>query len=390
MSKISVIIPVYNVEKYLRKCLDSVIGQTLEDIEIICVNDGSTDGSPDILKEYEEKDSRIKIINKQNGGLSSARNEGLKLANSEYVGFVDSDDWIEPETYEVAYKIMKEFDVDMVNWGANIISEYDNYNSQIVINAKKYHEIKITGLYDWSYELFSKSTVTVWNKLFKLSTIKNNDILFPNGLCHEDEEFTAKYLLHTRKTYYIDEYYYNYLQRKNSIMERQLCGDNYKFDLIDIYKNIYSYYRKHNALNTSREFLNVLFERTVWHTYNRPKNKKIAIKKIKELGKYLDNTILNDNILALIQKNKMHKISYIKDIKSRKTIVLSCIQKIFSIKNSGIHKIITILGLKLKLKSKRLKQRHDQKLFEQKVDRLISKIDYVSRVLTKIAGEYND
>lgn len=103
MSKVTIIIPVYNVEKYLEKCLNSVICQTLKDIEIICVNDGSTDNSQQILKEYAQKDERIKIVDKKNGGLSSARNAGLDAATGEYCYFLDSDDWIELNTLEKLY-----------------------------------------------------------------------------------------------------------------------------------------------------------------------------------------------------------------------------------------------------------------------------------------------
>ena len=105
---VSIIVPIYNVEKYLGRCLDSLLAQTLKNIEIIAVNDGSTDLSLKILKEYSIKDSRIKIINKPNGGVSSARNEGIQLASGEFIGFVDPDDWVDPEMYE-----------DMVNHAKN-------------------------------------------------------------------------------------------------------------------------------------------------------------------------------------------------------------------------------------------------------------------------------
>ena len=100
MPKISVIVPVYNVEKYLARCLDSIINQTLADIEIICINDGSTDNSLEILNDYAKKDSRIKIIDQTNAGLSCARNAGMQIAQGEYIGFVDSDDWIDLDFYE--------------------------------------------------------------------------------------------------------------------------------------------------------------------------------------------------------------------------------------------------------------------------------------------------
>ena len=103
MAAVSVLIPVYNTEAYLRKCLDSITNQTLQDLEIICVDDGSTDGSADILREYRRRDSRIRIVTKRNGGLPSARNAGLDAASGEYVGFVDSDDWIEPDMFRRLY-----------------------------------------------------------------------------------------------------------------------------------------------------------------------------------------------------------------------------------------------------------------------------------------------
>ena len=133
MAKVSVIIPVYNIEKYLKKCLDSVTNQTFSDIEIICVNDGSTDNSLSILEEYAKKDNRIKIINKENGGLSSAWNAGLNEVSSEYVTFVDGDDWIDTKTFKLAYEAMINNKVDYVCWGANIVPEYydDKINEQI-------------------------------------------------------------------------------------------------------------------------------------------------------------------------------------------------------------------------------------------------------------------
>ena len=114
MNKVSIIVPVYNIEKYLAKCLDSLINQTLEDIEIICVNDGSTDNSAEILNEYAQKDCRIKIINQDNAGLSAARNTGINAANGEYIGYVDSDDWIDLNFYEKLYNAAKDTDADIV------------------------------------------------------------------------------------------------------------------------------------------------------------------------------------------------------------------------------------------------------------------------------------
>ena len=113
MAEISVIVPIYNVEKYLEKCLDTIINQTFKDIEIICVNDGSVDCSRNILEEYKNKDSRIKIVDKENGGLSSARNAGLKIATGKFISFIDSDDWVSSTFLEKLYKNITSYDTDI-------------------------------------------------------------------------------------------------------------------------------------------------------------------------------------------------------------------------------------------------------------------------------------
>ncbi len=365
---VSVIVPVYNVEKYLGKCLDSIVNQTLKDLEIICVNDGSPDGSLKILKEYAAKDCRIKIINKKNGGLSSARNAGLKHATGDYVGFVDSDDWIEPKTYEAAYLAVKNNNVEMVSWGANIVAEDgDSQTSEMVIDSKRYHEIKLTGLHDWSYELYNKSTVTVWNKLFKLSLIKDKKIYFPEGLLHEDNEFIAKYLIYCKKVCYLDKYYYNYLQRKDSIMGKEIVekNPNKKIVLAKIYKNIYLYYKRNNALYEHRQLLSLILDKTLWHLLVLAEDKSSSLKEIRKLAKIIDNNILNNHNLFLILNNKINEIPYAKDIKFPEQIrfnpdndkYIPFVQKVFSSKNIGIHKVICIFGIKIKLKSKKLIRR---------------------------------
>ena len=124
--KISVIVPVYNVEKYLEKCVESILNQSLKDIEIILVDDGSPDNCPQICDEYATKDSRVKVCHKQNGGLSSARNEGLKHVSGEYYMFVDSDDWLDSETCEVTYNYAKQNDADCLMF--SYTKEFGNHS----------------------------------------------------------------------------------------------------------------------------------------------------------------------------------------------------------------------------------------------------------------------
>ena len=160
---VSIILPVYNVEKYLERCLTTLMNQTMPFIEIICVNDGSVDSSLDILKKYAAIDKRIKIINQLNGGLSSARNKGIENSRSEYLMFVDSDDWIDEDTVEEAISHMVG-EVDIVSWGAEVINEGLSIYNNGVFRAKQYHKIQITGEHQITSNLIKKSTYSAWIK----------------------------------------------------------------------------------------------------------------------------------------------------------------------------------------------------------------------------------
>jgi glycosyltransferase involved in cell wall biosynthesis len=131
MIKISVIVPIYNMEKYLEKCLDSLLSQTLEEIEIICVDDGSKDASPEILKRYAEKSAKIISLRKENGGLSDARNYGLPYATGEYIGYLDSDDFVDTDMYEIMYNKAKEQGSDIVE--CNLHHTYQDYEDTEVM-----------------------------------------------------------------------------------------------------------------------------------------------------------------------------------------------------------------------------------------------------------------
>ena len=181
---ISIIIPVYNVEKYLSDCLDSVVNQTYKDLEIICVNDGSTDNSLDILNEYCSKDDRIFVVNKENGGLSSARNAGLAVAKGDFIMFLDSDDWIDNNTCEVALKQMMESNSDVAIWSYS--KEYEASSKEVHIfendivfssdnDLASLHR-RFVGLYkdELRYPEKADSIVTAWGKLYKNKLIIND------------------------------------------------------------------------------------------------------------------------------------------------------------------------------------------------------------------------
>lgn len=190
MPNVSVIIPVYNVEKYLTKCLESVVNQTLKDIEIICINDGSTDNSLSILEEYAQKDARIKIINKQNSGYGASMNMGLNAANSEYIGIVESDDFIEPDMFEKLYLKAKENDLDLVRCCYFEYKTTDNSNTVIengwVPKNKIYCPLEEQAPF-WQ-------APAIWCNLFKKEMIEKNHIRFLEtpGASYQDTSFAFK------------------------------------------------------------------------------------------------------------------------------------------------------------------------------------------------------
>lgn len=209
---ISVVIPVYNVEQYLRRCVDSVLKQTYKKLEIILINDGSTDTSGDICDEYSLFDPRIKVIHKNNGGLSDARNTGIEVASGLHITFIDSDDWVSANYIEVLYNllIIKDSDISMCNFqklpAQNISKNRDNIEIYEFTNIEALNEL--VGKY------YIQMVVT-WGKLYKYGLFK--EIRFPFGKIHEDEFTTYKLLYKANKVVFTTEPLVYYWQRSDSI-----------------------------------------------------------------------------------------------------------------------------------------------------------------------------
>lgn len=224
MDLISVIVPVYNVEQYLKICLDSIINQTYINLEIILVNDGSTDGSGDICEEYKRNDGRIKVIHKENGGLSSARNIGIRNATGNWIGFVDSDDYVEKDMYESLLLLAKKYKADLVlgqfrTFDSLDIEDYINTNSNIIFKEKELIETFI--LNPGKYRI----TNSVWDRLYKKELVENID--FPEGKLNEDIVYTIEVFYKCKKAVYVDHAYYNYrINRAESIMTKQYRPKN--------------------------------------------------------------------------------------------------------------------------------------------------------------------
>lgn len=223
---VSVLIPVYNVEDYLGKCLDSVIAQTLNNIEIICVNDGSTDGSAEILQEYKKKDSRITIITKENGGLPSARNAGLEVAKGKYIGFVDSDDYIEPTMYETMVNSAMVHDSDVVICGANIFPESPRAEQWLydTLSPNPRHYEKFNS------DILFKSIDTspfLWRTIVSKHLIDSHNFrLDENVVLGEDKAFQCKIYPYAKGITVIPDKLYNYYWcRPDSLMAQTAYTD---------------------------------------------------------------------------------------------------------------------------------------------------------------------
>lgn len=218
---VSILIPVYNVEDYLEKCLDSVISQTLNNIEIICVDDGSTDGSARILKKYKKKDKRIKIITKENGGLPSARNAGLEVARGKYIGFVDSDDFIEPNMYETMVNNARLHDSDVVICGANIFPETPRADQWLydTLSPWSRHYEKFDS--DILFKMID-TTPFLWRTIVSKRLIdKQNFRLDEEVILGEDKAFQCKIYPYAKGITVISDKLYNYYWgRPGSLMAK--------------------------------------------------------------------------------------------------------------------------------------------------------------------------
>lgn len=218
MNKVSVIVPVYNVEDYILECLTSIISQTLKEIEVIVVNDGSKDRSIEKIQHLVEQHENIRVVQKENGGLSSARNEGLKHATGEYIAFIDSDDFIESDFLEKLYKEAKSQNLDMVCGGYT--TYFSSYNQEKKIrNDLLFTSNVISGKEFLKLQLENNDyRMEVWDDLYRREFLIENNLIFTENILHEDEEFTPKALLLAKRVKLVETYGYNYRQRENSIM----------------------------------------------------------------------------------------------------------------------------------------------------------------------------
>ena len=291
--KVSVIVPVYNVEKYLRQCLDSLVNQTLKEIEIICINDGTKDNSVEIINEYVKKCPNIILINQENQGLGMARNNAMKHAKGDYIAFVDSDDWVDTDMYEVLYNKAIETDADIVECDYRMVFE----NSTKIKNRTlfgslhtwKKFPIVCGKIFDWKYvktQVFNGLRCMVWNRLYKRSLIFNNNLTFPKGK-GEDYPFSLDAVLSAKSIVHCGKILYNYRIREASISNGGEITTKLDIQFIDLIAQIVE---KHGLTKELSKEYNVFKQNyakenvnSFWETIFSCKTSIVNAKRIKRI-----------------------------------------------------------------------------------------------------------
>lgn len=284
---VSIIIPIYNVEKYIDECIKSVINQTYRNLEIILINDGSTDSSYDICKKYSETDYRIILLNKENRGSASAKNSGLKIAKGDYITFVDSDDFIQDDMIEYMVDQIEKTKADIIQ--CDFINLYKDSNevgqqelTEKTISSQVFLKLFLT---QWKNSLF-------WNKLFKRDVIKG--VYFKEGRCIDDEFFTYKCVINSESVSLSNKIVYNYRMRKSGVMksetsQKQILRDRVDY-LIERYRIVSDIYK-----DLEKEFLEhmLTYYLIISRDYYIDEN---LITYIKENLKYLKWKVIISNI----------------------------------------------------------------------------------------------
>jgi len=303
---ITVVIPIFNVEKYLNKCIDSVLSQTYSNIEIILVNDGSTDNSGMMCDEYKNKDSRIKVIHKKNGGLSEARNFGIEVSSGKYITFIDSDDYVEKDYIEYLYYLIQKYNTKISICAYSVLME----NGKIIDYGENYLEKRLSKIETLEKMLNEEGfSVSAWAKLYDIKLFK--DIRYPVGKLCEDNGTTYKVIDKVDKIAYGNKSKYYYYKRKGSIM-LSVFNKN-KLDMIELTDEMCNYLEsKYPNLSDT------LNRRKVYSRFNVLRQ-MIKVKNLPE-----DLKIKEDEIIKWLKQRKKEILKNPKSSK-RDKIALMCL-----------------------------------------------------------------
>ncbi len=340
MTKVSVIMPVYNTESYISKCMESVLNQSLKDIEIICVDDGSTDSSGQILDNYAKEDDRVKVVHQKNQGQGIARNNAIQLAQGEYTVFADPDDWLEDGALEKIYNFMTLKKADVIHF--NYIG-YDEETKNLKYNDLKYdfkkafnYDLSENGFYickNLGKRCLSDVGLVIWNKAYSTKYIKENNIHFAPNKHAEDHLFALMSLLNTEKVYFLDEYLYVYRTISGSAVNK-LSDENFCiFDNVKLLKDFLTEKKLYDELEESYKLYAI--DVLAWH-FNSvcTESREEYNLKVKEL------------------LNKDEYSFFLRKINGK-----SFLENIFSLKRKRINgistKVLTIFGLELYIRKNR-------------------------------------
>lgn len=312
---VSIIVPIYGVEKYLAKCIESIMNQTYTNIEIILVDDGSKDLCPQICDEFQKKDTRIKVIHKKNGGLSDARNVGISKATGDYISLIDSDDFVSPTFIEDLLILLTKENCDIAICDYYMFSNQDFKGTNTVsTNGCNY----FNGKKEIMNNFFNKrcgKTVVAWNKLYKRELF--NNVYYPVGKNYEDEATTYKLFYNAKKVGYLDKQLYYYLQREESIMGQKMGMKNLvAFDSLD---SVVKFYENSNDNYLAKKAKVRFFKTLILYKINAKKQYKLSndIESLEVL-----------TILDRIYKEKMYEygISYYRPYLTVYKCIKSCLK----------------------------------------------------------------
>jgi len=250
MKKVSVIVPVYNAENFLNRAIDSLLRQTLKDIEIILVDDGSKDNCPKICDDYAKKDNRIIVIHKENAGQAKARNVAIEIAKGKYIMFLDADDMYEDYTCEHMYNLAEEKKADYVSANYVMMDEFDKKREKPAFDTKMYGDFELK-LSDFTKSFFVMNS-TPWNKIYNLEFLNKNKIKFDVNPPSEDDYFTTLCYMKANKGYYTNKVIYDYRYNPNSTSNK--CDKEYFQKQNDVYKAIYNNFKQNEKMGFYRYY----------------------------------------------------------------------------------------------------------------------------------------
>lgn len=380
---ISIIVPVYNAEPYLIKMLDSLLGQTQKNIEIICINDGSKDHSLEILQDYACKDKRIKVFDQENSGPAKARNVGLDNAKGAYLMFCDADDWYEANMCSEMLSSLILNKTDFVMCDCNIIEETtEHYRDNGAIN---YHYLNVKGFMSLNQYNKQEISVLLWNKIFKMEIIKKYMCSFPTGCEMDDDAFIFQYIAVVDTVYGLDKKLYNYRLLGNSIMGKLYSKETlYRiYDIIKIFAFCINAFKKNNLFNDKKWFLRIIQSKVKW-----------ALSLLDYQGKFEFFKQLRENLLCFYDKNDLKEFPLLLFCLEKKyTKALDLLTKTKKVKILGITVYkrkkfplktkYYVFGIKIFSKKASIKQYLDFKFCELYND-LQSKYHYLDQQINQI------